>query len=133
MMRKAILGAALIVLTAACGAYVFPGSSQGEVGTVTGTVIAVPCTPVESTTNPCSGRPVPRLEIDFTDGSTTSRTITDSKGAYSIELAAGTWKVRLTGFRQVMSGPPTVTVTSGARVVANYIIDSGIRIPVPQQ
>jgi hypothetical protein len=96
-------------------------------------VIVVPCAPVESTTNPCMGRPVPGLEIDFINGRTTSRTITDSKGSYSIDLSPGTWKVTLSGSVRVMSGPATVTVASGARVVANYVVDSGIRVPVPQQ
>jgi hypothetical protein len=132
-MRNAILGAALMLSTAACGAYVFPGSTQGGVGTVTGTVIAVPCAPVESSANPCVGRPVPGLEIDFSNGSTTSRTVTDSKGAYSIDLKPGTWKVVFTGVMRLISGPQTVTVSSGARVVANYVVDSGIRVPVPQQ
>jgi hypothetical protein len=132
-MRNAILGAALLLVTAACGAYIFPGSSQGGVGIVTGTVIAVPCAPVESSANPCTGRPAPGLEIDFSNGSTTLRTVTDSKGSYSIDLNPGTWKVVLTGFMRVVSGPPTVTVASGATVVANYVVDSGIRVPVPQQ
>jgi hypothetical protein len=79
------------------------------------------------------GRPVPDLEIDFTSGSTTSRTFTDSRGVYSIELNPGTWKVTLTSFMRVISGPATVTVSSGATVVANYVVDSGIRVPVPQQ
>jgi hypothetical protein len=132
-MRNAVLGAAMMLLTAACGAYVFPGSSQGGSGTVTGTVTAVPCAPVESSANPCMERPVPGLEIDFSNGSTTSRTVTDSKGSYSIDLNAGTWKVVFTGVMRLISGPPTVTVSSGARVVANYVVDSGIRVPVPQQ
>jgi carboxypeptidase family protein len=132
-MRNAFLGAALMLLTAACGAYIFPGSSQSGVGTVSGTVIAVPCAPVESSSNPCMGRPVPHIEIDFTNGSTTSRTVTDSKGGYSIDLNAGTWKVTVTGFMRVTSGSATVTVASGAKVVANYVVDSGIRVPVPQQ
>ena len=131
-MRNAILGAALLMLTAACGAYVFPGSSQGAAGTVSGTVIGVPCAPVESSTNPCMGRPVPGLEIDFTSGGTTSRAVTDSKGDYSIDLNPGTWRVVLTGFVRVMSGPATITVTSGGKVVANYVVDSGIRVPLPQ-
>jgi hypothetical protein len=132
-MRNAILGAALLLLTAACGAYVFPGSSQGGSGTVTGSVTAVPCAPVESNANPCMSRPAPGLEIDFSNGSTKSRTLTDSKGSYSIDLNSGTWKVAFTGVMRRISGPPTVTVTSGAKVVADYVVDTGIRVPVPQQ
>jgi hypothetical protein len=132
-MKNAILGAALILLTAACGAYAFPGSSQDAVGTVSGTVMAVPCAPVESGLNPCVGRPASGLEIDFSNGGTLSRTVTDSKGAYSIDLKPGTWKVVFTGVMRLISGPTTVTVSSGAKVVANYVVDSGIRVPVPQQ
>ena len=132
-MRNALLAAALVLVTAACGAYVFPGSSSSGSGTVTGTVTAVPCAPVESNANPCMGRPVAGLEIDFSNGSTTSRTVTDSEGSYTIDLDSGTWKVAFKGVMRLISGPPTVTVSSGARVVANYVVDSGIRVPVPQQ
>ena len=59
--------------------------------------------------------------------------MTGSNGYYSIGLAAGTWKVTIKSFMRIISGPPTVTVTAGSAVQADYVVDSGIRVPVPQQ
>src|SRR5438445_7126083 len=61
-MRLVILGA-LILLTAACGAYSFPASQSPspDTGTVTGRVVAVPCAPVEKAGEQCAGRPVASL------------------------------------------------------------------------
>jgi hypothetical protein len=129
-MRNAFI-AALMLLTAACGAYAFPGGSSGSTGAVGGTVVAVPCSPVETIGNPCTGRPVPNLEIDFAKGSSTLRTVTDPKGNYSIDLPVGTWNVTLKGYMRKVSGPPSVTVTAGSNLVANFVLDSGIRIPLP--
>ncbi len=132
-MKYVILGALLLV-TAACGAYHFPGASPSAgTGTVSGRVIAVPCAPVEPGGGACAGRPVPGLEIDYTNGASTSRAETDSTGAYSTDLGAGTWKVTMKTYMRIISGPTTVTVTAGSHVVANYILDTGIRVPVPQQ
>ncbi len=127
---RTLLLALLIVATAACGAYRFPGGSQAGTGTVTGQVTAVPCAPVERAGQVCAGKPVPGLEIDFTGNGTTVSTRTDSRGDYSVELAAGTWKVTLKGYVRIISGPTTVTVRTGSSVVANYVVDSGIRFAV---
>jgi hypothetical protein len=35
-------------------------------------------------------------------------------------------------YMRVISGPPAVTVAAGSTVVANYVLDSGIRVPAPQ-
>jgi len=77
----------------------------------------------------CAGRPVPGLAIDFTGNGASVSTRTDSGGDYSIELAAGTWKVTLKSYARIVSGPPAVMVTAGANVVADYAVDSGIRVP----
>ena len=54
----------------------------------------------------------------------------DSSGAYSITLDAGEWKVSVKGgIARIVSGPETVTVPAGGSVSADYIIDSGIRLP----
>ncbi|TAN31831.1 hypothetical protein EPN29_11520 [bacterium] len=131
-MRHALL-LGLLLVTAACGAYRFPGVEPGGSGTVSGNVVAVPCAPVESAAKPCAGRPVPGLELDFTSGDTTRGAVTDSEGNYSIELGAATWKVRMKTYMRIVSGPPAVTVTSGSRLIVSYVLDSGIRVPVPQQ
>ena len=126
--------AGLVVLTAACGSYHFPGTAGQQTGTVTGRVIAVPCAPIEPVASECAGRPVAGLEIDYLNGDIReASTVTDSAGGYSIQLATGTYKVRLNAKLRLLSGPATVTVTPNGKLVANYVLDSGIRVPVPQQ
>jgi len=123
----------LVVLTVACGAYRFPGQTPSGTGTVSGRVTAVPCSPVEAANlPPCAGRPAAGLEIDFTGNGTAVGTRTDSSGAYSVELPAGTWKVSFKSYMRIISGPPTVKVQAGSSVVADYVVDSGIRVPVQQ-
>ena len=93
--------------------------------------MAVPCSPIEAPNQPtCIGRPVGGLEIDFTGDGTAVSTHTDSSGAYSVELVAGTWKVSIKSYMRIISGPPTVIVQAGSSVVADYLVDSGIRVPV---
>ncbi|HEX9099340.1 MAG TPA: hypothetical protein VF956_07645 [Candidatus Dormibacteraeota bacterium] len=131
LQMRALVLLLLMVATAACGAYRFPGESPSASGTVSGHVMAVPCTPVQPVNQPpCAGRPVAGLEIDFTGGGASVSARTDSNGAYSVELAAGTWKVSLKSYMRIISGPPTVAVQAGSTVVANYLVDSGIRVPV---
>lgn len=79
----------------------------------------------------CAGRPVAGLEIDFAHGEEGAKAVTDSSGHYTTTLAAGTWSVHLVTNVRVISGPAQVIVPSGSTVTANYVIDSGIRIPVP--
>jgi hypothetical protein len=76
---------------------------------------------------------VPGVEIDFTSADGTSKAVTDSSGHYTLALAGGTWTVHLATYMRVISGPTRLTVSPGSLVSANYIIDSGIRVPVPQQ
>src|SRR5256885_16311945 len=96
-MRPALLGA-LCLLTAACGAYAFPGdrpspTPTSSMGTVSGTVLSVPCAPVEQAGTTCAGRPVPKVELSYTCEHTTVQrglaTPTDSNGRYSGQLPAG--------------------------------------------
>jgi len=117
--------------TAACGAYRFPSASPSASGTVSGHVMAVPCAPIQPANQPpCAGRPVAGLEIDFTGSGTSVGTRTDSNGAYSVELAAGAWKVSFKSYLRIISGPAAVTVQAGSSVVADYLVDSGIRVPI---
>ena len=136
-MMRALLLVALLALTAACGAYQFPGpasSPSPATATVTGRVLSVPCAPVEQPNNVCAGRPVPKLEIDYVQGGgVAARTVTDGAGNYTVELQPGTYKVTLKTYMRVISGPLTLTVSAGSSVVANYLLDNGIRVPVPQQ
>jgi hypothetical protein len=132
-MRNVLL-AALVLVTSACGAYHFPGNTPAGTGTVTGTVVAVPCFPVEQAgPQQCAGRPVAGLEIDFTHGDQGAKAVTDSTGHYSLTLASETWLVHIATRMRIISGPAQVNVTPGSTVSANYVLDSGIRVPVPQQ
>jgi threonine/homoserine efflux transporter RhtA len=131
-MRNVLL-AALVLVVAACGAYHFPGASPAATGTVEGTVLAFPCFPVESADQQCAGRPVAGIELDFTSPSGTAKAVTDSTGHFTATLAAGTWTVHLVSNLHLMSGPHQVTIVAGSTVTATYVVDSGIRVPVPQQ
>ena len=135
-MRQWVL-AAVLAVTAACGAYTFPGGGATptpNTGTVSGQVRVVPCAPVEQINSPCTGKFVAGLEIDYVNGATVAgRTVTDQTGNYSIRLDPGAYTVVFKNFMRVISGPTKITIAAGSSLVANYILDSGIRAPVPQQ
>lgn len=120
-----------VVSLGACAGYSFPGGSSAGTGTITGQVLAVPCAPVEKIGSPCQGRPVANSDMVFT--STASHeavtTRTDSTGNYSVQLAAGAWDVSFKGVMRLISGPKSVNVQAGKTVFANYVVDSGIRLP----
>ncbi len=131
---RAVLLSLLVLLIVACGAYRFPGQTPSGTGTVSGHVTVVPCSPVQAAKlPPCAGRPAAGLEIDFTGNGTAVGTRTDSSGAYSVELPAGTWKVSFKSYMRIISGPPTVKVQAGSGVVADYVVDSGIRVPIAKE
>src|SRR6476646_7964809 len=96
-MRKLLL-VAILVATAACGAYHFPGTGDGS-GTVSGKVTAYPCGPVEpavgscmpgSTTDclpkspsdgsSCGPWPMPGVALTFKNGTTSVGAKTTSGG-----------------------------------------------------
>ncbi len=132
---KALVAAAAMLFVAACGAYQLPGgsSSPSTSGSVHGTVLSVPCAPVEQAGSPCAGRVVPGVTITYARGSEVAgHAVTDSVGRYSIDLAPGTYTVKLDTYMRLVSGPPTVTVAGGDSVEADYVLDNGIRVPVPQ-
>jgi len=105
VVRNALL-VVLLVATAACGAYRFPGPAGGT-GTVSGQVIVYPCGPVQPVNqkcipgppaadcmpeNPtCGGYPMPGVELTFTNGDATHGIKSTASGYYSIQLPAGTW------------------------------------------
>jgi len=122
--------AVTLAAAAACGAYRFPNGPSPQTGTVTGQVVAWPCAPVENPQTVCSQRPVADQPIIFTSGGGPDVIAqTDSNGNYAAELPAGTWKVSFKGYMRIISGPPEVTVRAGETLVANYVLDSGIRLP----
>ena len=137
LMKNGLLAALVVFLVAACGAYQFPGGPPAGSGTVTGQVTVIPCGPVEPAQPdfaPCKMRPAAGVEIDFTsDRGTVFSAKTGSESRYTIELPTGTYKVTVLNYMRVISGPPVVTVKAGTTVVADYVVDSGIRTAVPQQ
>jgi hypothetical protein len=134
---KVVLLAALVIGVSACGSYQFGGGAPSPtptLGTVSGHVVAVPCAPVEQPGNACTGRPVPNTEIDYLTGTTVeARTLTNADGTYSVALRPGAYAVRFKTYFRVVSGPLSLTVAAGSSTTANYVLDSGIRVPVPQQ
>jgi hypothetical protein len=136
-MRFAFLAALLTLVCSACGAYQYPGQSpepSSGAAQITGTVRAVPCAPVEQAGETCAGKPVPNLEIDYVSGSTVvQRTKTNSSGVYVVNLAAGSYTVKFNTYMRIIEGPTKVSVGPGARIVANYTLDNGIRVPAPQE
>jgi hypothetical protein len=97
---------------------------------VSGQVQVVPCGPVEPAGQdiaPCKSKPAQGLELDFTGDGASASTRTDSSGHYSIELEAGTYKVSVKGYMRIISGPNPLTVKAGTSIVADYVVDSGIR------
>ncbi len=134
-MRNAFLAAATLMLATGCGAYHFPGDeSPSPTGTVSGRVVAVPCAPVEKAGQTCAGRPVAKVELDYSRGqSAAAHTVTDANGNYSIDLPPGTYAVKVITYMRVISGPTKLTVTAGTSTVANYVLDSGIRVPIGTQ
>ena len=137
-MRNVLL-VALVLVTAACGAYNFPGAAG--TGTVTGQVKVFPCgpglmEPAQPDFAPCKMNPASvaaGIEIIFTSDGRVTSARTNAEGSYAIDLVAGTYKVSVAKYMRIISGPSTVTVKAGATVVADYVVDSGIRTAVPQQ
>jgi len=123
---------ATCALLGACAGYRFPGGPAPGTGTVSGQVTVVPCAPVEKADARCQGQPVSSIALIFTSsGHEQVVTQTDTAGNYSVELQAGKWAVAIKGYMRVVSGPSTVTVEAGGSAVANYVVDSGIRLPAP--
>ena len=127
----------LVFGVVACGAYQFPAGAPSPTpvtGTVGGRVVAVPCAPVEQPGSTCAGRPVPNLEIDYVVGTNVAaQAVTKTDGSYTVTLQPGVYVVRFKTYMRVTSGPLKLTVAAGSNTTANYILDSGLRFPVPQQ
>jgi hypothetical protein len=148
LMRNAFL-VMVVFAVAACGAYHFPGPGDGT-GMVTGKVTTNMCWPVETpiracpypgaepaidcpakdpngVAGACGQRPIPSIQLFFANGATTIATKTDSNGFYSIELPAGTWSVSTKSIMRIIGGPQPLVVKAGETLVADYLVDTGIR------
>ena len=140
---KTLLLVGLLLATAACGGYRYPGTVN-ETGTVHGQVTALNCSGlVQPASRPCPVSPIecpPRaagatcglppisgMALVFTQGKTSFVAKTDAAGAYSIDLPVGTWDVTTATFARITSGPQTLDVKAGTSIVANFTVDTGLR------
>ena len=139
---RIVLLVGLVLATAACEGYQFPGP-EGGTGVVHGQVTAFGCEgPVQPDTHPCpacppaidSARvtcgdawPLGGFELAFTNGSGSHTAKTDSTGAYSIDLPVGTWHVSAANYGSIIDGPRTIDVSARASIGADYTVDTGIR------
>ena len=135
---KLVVLAAVALSMAACGAYTFGGeqpSPTAALATVSGHVVAVPCRPIEQPGATCAGRPVANLEIDYLAGTTVeARSVTNADGGYAVAVRPGSYDVAFKStVMRVISGPLKLTLQAGSSVTANYVLDSGLRVPVPAQ
>ena len=131
-----VLLVGLVIATAACEGYHFPGP-EGGTGTVHGQVISLGCgagpclacpPAINSSPRTCGGPiPLTGFELNFTKGDTSRVAKTDSAGAYTIDLPAGTWQVSPGNYGRIVQGPQTVAVSVGTSVEADYTVDTGIR------
>jgi hypothetical protein len=97
------------------------------VGTLHGTVMRGPISPVCRVGTPCSA-PAKHITLFFTRNGTTRRTSTDGLGHYRLRLTAGVYSVK-TNQRPfgVRPQPTSVTVRGGIDRRVNFYIDTGIR------
>jgi hypothetical protein len=133
-MRIALL-IGLVIATAACGNYRYP-APMNETGTVHGLVTSSscvgPCPAVliclpQPASPACGQRPMVELGLIFTKGSSSFVAKTDSTGVYSINLPVGTWSVATATIARIISGPQILEVKAGTSIVADFVVDTGIR------
>jgi len=119
----------LIALTVAgviagCGS--ISGSGPGGAAapaSVSGTVVASPCRPVERAGDPpCPA--VGGVTVEFG----AAQAVTNAAGVYSVHLPPGTYPIKVkAGAWERPATPASVSVSAGAAIVLNLNYDSGIR------
>jgi Carboxypeptidase regulatory-like domain len=120
----------LLVLLAACAR----GSSAGSddrIGTIRGEVLLAPMCPVESIESPCPSLPlagVPVRVVDA-DGNVRAGAVSDDRGAFTIDVAAGSYLLTAVIEEDPARSvePVRVEVRAGEVVRSDVIVDSGIR------
>lgn len=118
------MGRSLVALLACLTAVVPAAAGMVSTG-LRGQVMRGPTTPVCRVGMPCSA-PAKHVRITFVRNGVAKSVVTGDTGRYAIELAAGTYGVRLPsaqfGFR-----PHSAFVTAGRMSIRNFSIDTGIR------
>jgi hypothetical protein len=97
------------------------------VGTLHGTVMRGPTTPVCRVDVPCD-EPAAQITLSFSRHGQTRRAKTDLRGRYRISLAAGLYTVRTSErpFGRIPD-PGTARVRAGGTRRVDFVIDTGIR------
>ncbi len=119
-------------LLAACGVQTVPSGTQAK-GTLIGDVVAGPTRPVATPTDPNPTMAVPNREvrIETTSGALVTTATTDAQGHFSVELAPGTYAVKvkmvagMVGVRQ--KNTPQVQIVAGQTVQVRIELDTGMR------
>ncbi len=96
-------------------------------GTLHGTVVRGPTTPVCIVGKPCTA-PAKHVTLFFTRNGKTRSTVTDDQGRYRVRFPAGVYSVK-TNQRPfgTRPQPSTVRVRAGLDRRVNFEIDTGIR------
>jgi hypothetical protein len=93
-----------------------------------GTVSRGPITPVCEAGVPCS-KPAAGVRLTFMrDGRAVKSVVTSSTGTYRVQLAPGSYSVRIRRMSRIERLKPTaVVVRQGVMARRNFYIDTGIR------
>ena len=123
MLRLVIVAVALVSTPASIGV-----AASSTV--VRGIVVRSPTAPVCVEVRPCSA-PLPGATIVFSrDGSDVVRVVTNSRGRFVVELAPGTYGVRIPGRGPLARlSPRSVRIRTQARAMLRFVLDTGIRAP----
>lgn len=110
---------------------VVPG--EGELGTISGAVVAGPTCPVQTAEDPCPPRPVAggAVSIQTPSGVEVAHAVTDAGGRFTVRVAPGTYVVRVAASTGPLYGgqttPGDVTVVAGQTTQIQIELDTGIR------
>jgi hypothetical protein len=74
-------------------------------------------------------QPAVGVEIDFASGGKVASTQTGADGRYIIDLREGNYQVTLKSYMRIVKGPLEVSVKGGSTITADYLVDSGLRMP----
>jgi len=97
------------------------------VGTLHGTAMQGPLTPVCQVGKPCDG-PAPHLTLLFSRNGVTTKTVTGQDGRYRIRLRAGYYTVRTNRHPfGTTPRPGRVHAVAGRDLHVDFFIDTGIR------
>jgi hypothetical protein len=116
--RKSVLVLLTLALSSCSTGQPPPGGGGPPSATVNGHVKALACVGAGSVG--CPSRPAAGIEIDFMSQQGTGMAVTDSAGAYSIELVPGTYTVHLGAGYKLVAGPSSLQVGPGQTIVADF-------------